>query len=715
MKSRNGWLAVGLSFFLMAETFFSSTSSASDAVWRSLPIRSRVEFERGLPGGESEQHLQGMARSMSNPDRIYLSHDVGSAWRSDDNGRSWQHAICEGLYLQIGQSIEVDPVNANVVHFIVAASWNHLARDAQGIYRSEDGGATWVRTLAVDHVDHQRSIQRAITWDPTAVSETRADRWYAGFAGGGLYRSEDGGATWEPVRDISEHRPLYALVHHPVRSGVLYLCSNQGLFISEDGGVTLNRLGDLPAGEVRNVEIDPNDPSVLITTVTGKGLFRSRDGGQTFHPMKEFSAQYAVVHPVDRNLIYLVGTQNQHMRVSRDGGESWETPKVIPIPGWGREEGGWKTQFNGTFSFLLPDPRTPDSAVGVANATLYRTDDGGRTLTDTSAGFTGYAWGWYNHGVAFDRKNPNRFAFFCMDVGMVITHNGGDWFERRGVPWEWKRDGWILHTGMNAGDFQPGSDSVIVATAGLYWQLSIVRTENEGREWVGVDGAKENNFIVAFHDQDPRVVYVHNKRSDDAGKTFKPLPNIPEGAVIVGHARSRPDTIYAVNRKRTRIYRSDDRGDAWRLYAEPGWPLIRLDGKPTFRVSPVDENVVYTIDADGDLARFNGLEWKSLGVVGVHVSAMNGNFVRSVAVDPRHPHILYASTYAPGLPLMFRSMDNGETWEDISGNLPRIGVGHYVEVHPLTGDVLAGGITGTRVLAPPYSSPGAIYHKLKEP
>ena len=51
--------------------------------WRVLPIRSEQEFRKGLVGGEAEQHCQGIARSLSKPNIIYLSHDCGQVWKSD--------------------------------------------------------------------------------------------------------------------------------------------------------------------------------------------------------------------------------------------------------------------------------------------------------------------------------------------------------------------------------------------------------------------------------------------------------------------------------------------------------------------------------------------------------------------------------------------------------------------------------------------------------
>jgi photosystem II stability/assembly factor-like uncharacterized protein len=707
---RRRWGVLGL---IILGSVVSAHAVGQEAVWRSLPIRSEAETRLGLPGGEAEQHLQGMARAPSRPDRIYLSHDVGQIWRSDDNGRTWSHTVCEGLQTRFGQSVQVDPLNADVVFCLVANAYDRFAAKSLGIYRSEDAGRHWSRVLAVDLVDHQRSMQHTIAPDPTTLDGQRARGWYAGIAGQALHRSDDAGSTWHPVHDLKDHRPLYGVQAHPKQAARVYVYSEKGLFASDDGGKTLAPLGNLPRGAVRSLDIDPAHPNDMLATVDGVGLFASTDGGRSFTKLKDFNAQYVVVHPTDRKRINLVGRSNAHMLVSRDAGKTWEVPKVVPIPGWDREKSGWKTKFNGEFSWILPDPRNVDSWVGIANATLYRTDDGGKTLTDSSAGFTGYAWGWFTHAVAFDRKDPDRFAFFCYDVGAVLTENGGAWFTPAPVPWVWKRDGKIEHTGMYAGDFEPVSGSkTIVATAGQYWKQVLVRSENNGQTWTIVDGTPANNLFVAFHPKDPKVVYADDKRSDDGGRTFHRLPGLEPGAMIVGMAESQPDTIYALNRAANAILRSDDRGASWRTYAKTAWAMRKLDSKPTFLVSPGNPDLVYAIDRQGDLASFDGKQWRSLGVLKLAGATDRGNHVRMLTIDPRHPEIIYAGTFAPGGPWLFRSTDGGTSWLDITGNLPRTGVGG-LQVHPLTGDVFAGGTEGTRILAPPYSSNGTIYDRLK--
>jgi len=249
---------------------------------------------------------------------------------------------------------------------------------------------------------------------------------------------------------------------------------------------------------------------------------------------------------------------------------------------------------------------------------------------------------------------------------------------------------------------------------GMYWNTRLLRTENGGQTWTIVDDEVARNLYVAFHDEDPSIVFAGQKRSTDGGRSFQAMPPLAErNAYVVGIAASQPDTVYALDRGRNTVLRSDDRGETWRVYVKADWSLAPFDGKPTFVVDPCDADCFYSVDRRGDLARFDGQRWRSLGVLKRAGGREQRNFVRSVAVDPRHPQIIYAATHAPGRPFLFRSTDRGETWTDITRNQPRLGAGGLV-VHPHTGDVFTGGCIGTRVLGPPYESEDSVYGRLPD-
>jgi len=75
---------------------------ASYTHWRVMPIRSQQEFNLGLIGGEAEQHPHSIARSPSDPNIVYLSHDACQTWRSGDAGQTWNKSLGKGLFLTAG-------------------------------------------------------------------------------------------------------------------------------------------------------------------------------------------------------------------------------------------------------------------------------------------------------------------------------------------------------------------------------------------------------------------------------------------------------------------------------------------------------------------------------------------------------------------------------------------------------------------------------------
>jgi len=316
--------------------------------------------------------------------------------------------------------------------------------------------------------------------------------------------------------------------------------------------------------------------------------------------------------------------------------------------------------------------------------------------------------------MAFDRFDPARYAFFNFDVGMTITTNGSDFFDKRNSQaGGWYGAGLIDWTGVNDGAFQPIDGSqVIVAAIGYYFNTQLMRTADDGQNWELVTSGEENgnrNFFISFHPDDPDVVYAGNKISHDAGLTFA---NVDFGSFsnllpeIVGMCQAQGDTIYAMDEYlRDYLLRSDDRGTNWYQYAHPGWRFRRLNSLPTFAVDPVDPDKIYTLSSGYDLTIFNGTSWTVTGVLALAGGAGNGNFVRGVVVDPNHPEVVYAAMTASGIPCIFRSMDGGTSWEDITYNLPRLGMA-AMRINPHTGELFKGGGTGTWVFPPP---PGLTY------
>lgn len=677
--------------------------------WRVLPIRSEEEWEAGRTGGEAEQHPHSIARSLSDPARIYLSHDVGGCWRSGDSGDTWQKCLDVGLWVNKGQSIEVDPEDPLTVFFVVDNSYDWLAEGWEGLYRSEDAGDSWELVLQAD-TGYDSSLHRIyrhnVAFDPTSVTGAGAQRWYVAFAAGGLHRSEDGGDSWGsgPVSSLASHPVVYAVRAHPSDGQTVYVATSEGLLASNSRGAGLAPIGDLPSGDVSSLEIDPGDPRTMYATVLGDGLYRSEDGGSTFSLVRDFDAARVFMNPGHPDVLYLVGV-GENTIITHDAGDTWIEDMVThPFPGLGRE-GSWKSRIAGQLSGIVPDPGDPDEAVAFSRATIWKTTDGGHSFHDSSTLFTGYAWSWWNGGAAFDRTDVDRFAFFNCDVGMVITHAGGDWFDRRNdQAWDWYSAGDISWIGAYAGDFHPTDTGVMVASVGGYFSTKLMTTSDEGRTWLLVEGQDdERNLFIAFHPGDPDIVYAGNKISTNGGSSFSLVdfgdfgPDDPE---ILGMCEADPDTVYAMDDARNAILRSDDRAASWREYVRPGWRFRVLDSLPTFAADPADCNMVWTIDADGDLASFDGTTWTSTGVLGLAGGGDIGNFVRTAAVDPVDASVVYAGMFSSGIPCVFRSLDGGSSWEDITHNLPRTGMS-AMAVNPHTRELFKGSAVGTWIFPPP--------------
>ncbi|RMD45376.1 hypothetical protein D6829_02485, partial [Candidatus Pacearchaeota archaeon] len=524
-----------------------------------------------------------------------------------------------------------------------------------------------------------------------------------------VYESSNQSVDWGGFREIilfgngkklliDRPRLISEMEIDPINGSKIYVSTELGLFCSKDGAKTFAKCGNFPDGEVSSIEINQKNPNIIYAVLKGKGLYVSYDEAKTFSLLRSGLTEKVFLNPSFPDRIYLI-FRDRNIEVSQDGGKTWITQiPILDHTGSLFPPGNWKKTISYGSTGVVPNPKDPDEAVVFSHAAVYKTIDGGRTFRMSSTLFTGFAPSWWMDTIAFDPLNKNRFMTFDNDVGPVFTNTTADYFEVRSYPvWTWLRKD-ISWTGAYSGDFQPVKGSnTIVASVGDYWRTQLMRTTNAGKNWTLVTtgpGNLSRNLFVAFHRQKPNIVYAGGRISYDAGATFKPINFGKTGSFdIVGMCLTNSDIVYAVSRDGLSVLRSDDAGQTWRDYGTPtaGVKLTGFDSLPTFAIDPVGCNKVYGL-LNGDLAVYNGTSWKPLNVLKM-VTPSYRNFIRGVAVDPSNPNIIYAESFVGGENFIFRSLDGGQTWQNISYNFPRMGA-QALKVNPHTGELFLGSNIG---------------------
>jgi len=327
----------------------------------------------------------------SQPNVFYVGQVNGGVWKSDDYGRSWVPIFDQESTQSIG-AIAVAPSNPNIIY---VGSGEGLHRPdlsvGNGIYKSTDAGKTWthlglrdgfqIPALAVDPRDPNR-VFAAVLGHPYGPNEER-----------GLFRSTDGGQTWQ-----------------------------KSIYKDENTGAS-------------DVEIDPSNPDVIYASMwearvgpwedgnevngTSGGLFKSTDGGNTWHPLTnglptDLSQIYVAISPSNPRRIYAtvaIASGPLAFYRSDDAGESWTKPTDDPRPS-GRIGGG---------DLAVPrvDGKNAD-VIYCASTVTMRSENGGKTWS----GFRGAPGGDDYQNLWINPNDPN-IILLVSDQGAIVTVNAG--------------------------------------------------------------------------------------------------------------------------------------------------------------------------------------------------------------------------------------------------------------------------------------------------
>jgi len=679
-------------------------ATATGGLWRSR--NEGTTFEPLFEDGPTAS-IGALGLDPSDPERLWMGTGEANIFRSsmagtgiylsEDGGATFAHKGLEDTHTIA--RIAVHPADPNTV-YVAAGGHEWTDNPERGVYRTRDGGATWDLVLFVD--DGTGAIDLALDpQDPkriyAATWERKRERWndprtYPSTTGSGIWRSEDGGDSWQAINEglpTPEHRGRIGLATTPSVPGSLYaLVDNYELVELEE---------DEQRGE-ENEEGGETDSygREKQREIKGATIYRSFDHGSTWERVSEenrfmrgLSATYGWVFgqvradPVNADRVYVMGLG---LNVSDDGGKTFRSLRGM----------------HGDHHALWIDPANTDYLVNGNDGGLAVSYDGGknwRTSTHTLP-----AVQFYN--LAVDMDEPFHIYGSIQDhgsrVGTAPSNSGGRRRFGRGSAGEWQS----ASGGEASFHAVDPTDSSVLYSEGFYG--SIERTDlTTGERFRLQPKAAEGEpelrgqwlapFLLSPHN--PRVVYHGMNRlyrSMHMGANFEPISpdltsNDPEQLGDIQY-----QTITTISESPAtfgEIYVGTDDGhlqvtmDSGATWQDRTAGLADQRWISRVVASTHQDGVIYAAQNGKRWDDFATYLWRSPDRGATWVDIGEGipcGPINVVHEDPKVSGLLYVGTDLG----VYVSLDDGQSWDVLGAGLPNTFV-HDLVVHPRDGVLLA--------------------------
>lgn len=577
----------------------------------------------------------------------YVGTASGGVFKTTDGGSNWLPIFDDQEILSIGD-IEISENNTETIWVgtgEVNAGGGSLAYDGNGVFKSTNGGITW-QSKGLPNVG---SISK-IGIDPDnddAIFVSAMGPLFRNDTNRGVYKSVDGGDTWEQKLFVSDSTGIIDMAIHPTNGDIIYAASwerirrpqyrhyggeTSRLYRSLDGGDTwiemTNGLPSLPSEKGRiSIAISQSNPEVLYSRyadATGniQGVYKTVDGGDVWTEVNGSGLQNVgfhwwfrgvVIDPDDENIIYNV---DFNVQKSTDGGANWSP--AFP--------GAHVDQHALAFNRMVPGAVVLGNDGGV----YYSADDGASYLKDVSLPITQF------YRVHVDAQNDAKVYGGAQDNNTIRTTTGSvdDW------------------TAIYGGDgFQslvdPTNTAVIYA---LSQRGNLGKSINNGANFSGatngISGSDRKNWDtpIVMDPFDSQILYYGANRlyktTNAAGNWTAISPDLTNGS---GGGNLTFGTIISIS------------------------------------VSPINTDTIYVGTDDGNVWITNngGGNWTNVS------ASLPNRWVTKVLASRSDLNTVYATfsgyRYGEDNGHVYKSDDNGSNWTDISTGLPDIPVNDILE------------------------------------
>lgn len=651
-----------LAFLVPATATFAQADAPATLASAVKGLRLR-EIGPALMGGR----IADIAVSPADPSTWYVAAGSGNLWKTTNSGITWTPVFDDQASYSIG-TVSIDPNHPEVVW--VGTGENVSGRHVgwgDGVYRSTDGGRTW-QNMGLPQSEHIGKILIDPRNSDVVLVAAEGPLWSAG-GDRGVYRTTDGGETWTHVLAIDENTGVTDLEFDPANPEVIYAAAYQ----------RRRHVWSLLAGGPQS------------------GIYKSTDNGATWRevttglPQGDMGKIGLAVTPADPSIVYATieaDNREKGFYRSTDRGESWEKRSSYTSGGTGPHY----------YQEIEVSPRDPD-LIYQMDVFLHVSRDGGKSFDYLETGREKHS---DNHALWIDPANGEHLVVGT-DAGLFESFDeGATWRHFPNLP--------ISQFYKLALDNAEPFYNIVGGAQDLGTLIGPSRTLNvEGvrnQDWyvpLGADG-----YDCAFDPEDPNIAYMEiqggilnrlDRRSNEV-INIQPQPapgdaperwNWDSPLLISPHDHER---IYFGSQ---RLWRSDDQGNSWTPISEDlttntnryeleligrVWSVDALYDNGAMSKyatltavaeSPEVEGLLYTGSDDGliHVSEDGGDNWRKSGNL-PKVPARS--FINDIEASHHDPNTVFAVADAHKFgdfsPYLFISTDRGRSWRSIAGDLP---------------------------------------------